>query len=473
MRVAYQAGVLKALNELGYSFAHGDGASGGTMNLAMLISGLSPDEMCDRWRSLDVHQFASLMPITDYLESWNMTGVSSSEGIRKRVFPHLGIDIEAIRRSRSMAATFNVCNFSRKVSEVIPAEALTLDLLVAGISLPIFMPAVLIDKDWYTDAVWIKDANLMSAVAQGSEELWIVWCIGNTSAYLSGALNQYVHMIEMAANGHLFEEFNQIGELNRQFLSASGTQRPIRIHVIKPAFPLPLDPDFFLGRITASTLIEMGYSDTYRYVEHEMAVEGLPLDPSTTQMRLPGPGVTFRKTMTGRCPLTDGDRAPSKKHDSTESAELTLRTETRIHDLKAFAAGDLTVLQMTGNISHPLLGNTIPLIDASFAHSEQNESSTGYSLSGRFRTADHHYVFQAKPRGPAIKTPMGFLFARSLDLVLSRRSDGASEPIGTAIIKCRPADGWQMFRTVRLTHAPTFREKLQALSSLWAAVRRP
>src|SRR5246127_2057053 len=153
MRVAYQAGVLKALNELGYSFAHGDGASGGTMNLAMLLSGLSPDEMCDRWRSLDVHQFGSLMPITDYLESWNIAGVSSSEGIRTRVFPHLGIDIEAIRRSRSMAATFNVCNFSRKVSEVIPAEALTLDLLVAGISLPIFMPAVLIDKDWYTDAV--------------------------------------------------------------------------------------------------------------------------------------------------------------------------------------------------------------------------------------------------------------------------------------------------------------------------------
>ena len=44
MRVAYQAGVFKALGEFGLRFAHGDGTSGGTMNLAMMLSGLSPDD---------------------------------------------------------------------------------------------------------------------------------------------------------------------------------------------------------------------------------------------------------------------------------------------------------------------------------------------------------------------------------------------------------------------------------------------
>ena len=59
IRVAYQAGVLKALEEEGLHFHHGDGTSGGTINLAMLFSGLSPAEMCDRWRSLQIRDFVS------------------------------------------------------------------------------------------------------------------------------------------------------------------------------------------------------------------------------------------------------------------------------------------------------------------------------------------------------------------------------------------------------------------------------
>jgi len=57
MRVAYQAGVLRALDEEGLRFFHGDGTSGGTINLAMLLSGLSAQEMCDRWRVLNVKDF--------------------------------------------------------------------------------------------------------------------------------------------------------------------------------------------------------------------------------------------------------------------------------------------------------------------------------------------------------------------------------------------------------------------------------
>ena len=42
IRVAYQAGVLVALEEAGLRFQHADGTSGGTFNLAMLLSGLTP-----------------------------------------------------------------------------------------------------------------------------------------------------------------------------------------------------------------------------------------------------------------------------------------------------------------------------------------------------------------------------------------------------------------------------------------------
>jgi len=45
MRVAYQAGVIRALIESGLRFVHADRTSGGTINLDMLFSGLSPSEM--------------------------------------------------------------------------------------------------------------------------------------------------------------------------------------------------------------------------------------------------------------------------------------------------------------------------------------------------------------------------------------------------------------------------------------------
>ncbi len=208
-----------------------------------------------------------------------MMGMASADGIRQEVFPHLGIDVPAINANRQIAGTFNVCNYSRKVAEVVPHTALTLDLLIAGISLPVFMPPVKVGDSWYTDAVWIKDANLMEAVRRGAEGIWIVWCIGNIKEYLPGAFNQYVHMIEMAANGRLFEEFNQIQELNQRFSSgdqATGLSRTVKVHVIKPRYPLPLDPDFFLGRISASTLIEMGYADACWYLENEMRAKESP-----------------------------------------------------------------------------------------------------------------------------------------------------------------------------------------------------
>ena len=142
MRVAYQAGVLRALDEAGLRFAHADGTSGGTINLAMLFSGLAPVEMCDRWRTLDVHAFASLMPIEQYLRAWDMMGMGDAEGMIHKVFPHLGIDLEAIRTATGMAGTFNVCNFNRKTNEAIPNDRMDLDFLVAGTSLPIFFPPV-------------------------------------------------------------------------------------------------------------------------------------------------------------------------------------------------------------------------------------------------------------------------------------------------------------------------------------------
>jgi hypothetical protein len=325
IRVAYQAGVLLALEEAGLRFHHGDGTSGGTFNLAMLLSGVAPGEACRRWRALDVRAFATPWPARRLLAGPPYPALGSSDGIRRRVYPALGVDVERIRAARGIDGTFNVCDFAAKECIAVAHTEADLDLLTAGVTLPVFSPAVRRAGRTLVDAVWIKDTNITEALRRGAEELWLVWCIGNHGVYRDGAFQQYVHMIEIAANGALQEELALVRN--------SGA----RLHVIRPRVPLPLDPDFFLGRVDAATLIAMGYRDAAAYLDAPHA-DGVTADATATRMADPVPGVAFRERL-------DGDG-------------MTLHLGWEIDDLAAFAADPRGTL--VGDVSHAALGTRRP-----------------------------------------------------------------------------------------------------------------
>jgi len=275
MRVAYQAGVCVALQDAGLTFAHADGTSGGTMNVAMLLSGITPAQMCERWRTLAVRSFATLPSLRTLLRGPPYPALGSSDGIRERVFPHLGVDPARIRAAQGITGTFNVCDYGRKVNVAVPGQEVDLDILVAGVSLPILSPAVQRDGTTYVDSVWIKDVNVGEAVRRGADELWLVWAIGNHGVYRDGVFQQYVHMIEMSSNGALFEELAAVRAAN-----VTRTP-PIRLHVVRPRAPLPLDPDFMFGRVDAATLIAMGHRDACDYLDAHHP-DGVALGPEAT-----------------------------------------------------------------------------------------------------------------------------------------------------------------------------------------------
>lgn len=362
MRVAYQAGVIRALEDAGLCFFHADGTSGGTINLAMLFSGLSPADMCDRWRTVNVKDFVSLMPLKEYVKAFDMLAVGDADGIEQKVFPHLGIDVPRINAATGMTGTFNVCNYTRKTNEAVPHEQVDLPRLIAGVSLPIFMPPVRHGGDLYVDSVWIKDANLTEAVRRGCDEIWLVWCIGNTTSYQTGVFNQYVHMIELSANGVLFEEFDRINELNDRIVrgeSAGGRTHPIRLHVIKPQYPLPLDPDFYFGRIDAATLIALGYRDAHRYLATYNA-EGVPFGPEATRMTDPQPGISFRETMSGPFAWGATDPREGARQGEAQDTVLTMKATILIRDLSAFINDPSHGGELVGSVHWTPLDADIP-----------------------------------------------------------------------------------------------------------------
>ncbi|RKH00618.1 patatin-like phospholipase family protein [Corallococcus carmarthensis] len=366
MRVAWQAGVLRALTDARLSFSHADGTSGGIITLAMWMSGLSPAEMCERWRTLDVKDFVSLMPLDEYARPWKLTALGDADGIVQRVFPHLGVDVDAIRANRDRTGTFNVCDFARKTNEAIAHTDVDRDLLVAGISLPLFMPPVARDGHLYLDSVWIQDANVMEAVHRGADEVWVIWCIGNTPRYHDGFFRQYVHMIELSANGALFAELEQVRELNARILAGEhvpGHARPITVHVIKPEHPLPLDPDFYAGHITAATLIDQGYSDAWRYLKVADA-QGLPLTPEITQMTEPAYDLTFRETMAG--PLAMGTSDPEAGAHDGRSTPFTMHCTITIDDMEAFIRDPDHTARLVAHVQYKPLGMDLPVREGSF-----------------------------------------------------------------------------------------------------------
>lgn len=408
VRLAYQAGVLLALQEAGLQFTHIDGTSGGIFNTGMLASGLGPEEMCARWRMLKVKYFMSGMPVKSYLKPLQMMAFGDADGIREKVFPALGIDLEKIRSNRDIVATFNVCNFSDKSVESIPHDQVTEDHLIAGVSLPIFMPAIRINNDWYTDAVWIKDANLMEAVKRGAEEIWLVWAIGNHSEYLPGFFNQYVHMIEMSANGGLLEEYAQINSLNQRIAkgdSPYGQKAPIQLHVIKPEYPLPLDPDLFFNKIDTSTLINRGYDDTKKYLE-KMQKEGMPFDVASTKMQNPGVTLNFRQHYTGKL-----------KFGKEESA-ITFHPAFTLHQWE-----NKLSLEVASSIYIEALGREISTKNNT-ARVVRHRKTTSILLTSAFQHANQDYALQAEIKlGTRFDWLMGLEFKR-VKLHITKEENG-------------------------------------------------
>ena len=218
MRVSYQSGVLKALAEEGLRFFHGDGTSGGGMTLAMLLSGLTPDEMCERWRTLRVKDFVTFMPFANYLDVERHHGARQRRRDRRaRCSRTLASTSRRSTRAAGMLRNLQRVQLHAQGQRSVPSRCRSTSICS--------WPACRFRSSCrrcsagrfiYTDSAWIRDANPMEAVRQGADEIWIVWTLGNSPEYRAGVFRQYIQMLEMSANGALFEDFERIAEVNQR-----------------------------------------------------------------------------------------------------------------------------------------------------------------------------------------------------------------------------------------------------------------
>ena len=239
IKVAFQAGVLQVwLDEAGLTFDHADGASGGIFNLAMYCQGMTGTQIADNWRNVPPLLFADFN-WEQYAKLFYAESVFKLDHVRENVFPKWGLNWEAIRTTKH-EATFNMYNFSKYQWEVLTADMMTEDFLIAGVSLPMWFPPIIIGGDAYIDPVYITDANIEEAIRRGADELWVIWTVSEKGEWRSGFVANYFQIIEASANGH-FNAIKRRIERNNTAIAEGGAGefgRPIELKVLKAEVPL-------------------------------------------------------------------------------------------------------------------------------------------------------------------------------------------------------------------------------------------
>jgi hypothetical protein len=108
-------------------------------------------------------------------------------------------------------------------------------------------------------------------------------------------------------------------------LADDPTGRQLRLHVIKPREPLPLDPAYFSGRVDAAELVDRGYQDARRYLDNQQPLTA-PWPADLTRMQAPAPSVQARVRLHG--PFALGHREPEagaaagRRHGTSLGAHL-------------------------------------------------------------------------------------------------------------------------------------------------------
>jgi predicted acylesterase/phospholipase RssA len=468
LRLSYAAGVMQCLFAHDLRFCHIDATSGGALNLAMLFSGLHIDEMCARWTTLSMMDTVAFLPFKKAIDIGHFESVGSAQAFRSKVFPHLGIDFDKVRGISGVQGTFNVGNFSQKLNEVITHQNISEDFLIAGMSLPGVFEPVSINGQVYMDSGFIQDANLLEAVRQGADEIWLIWILANIPRYRSGVLDSYVQMLEMSANAALHNEISELKAINARINDGEtvfGHTKPIILHLIKPEHPLPLDPALYSGQTTHAELISMGYQDAQQYLNQHNK-EGVPLEPYITKMTEPKLGLQFRESMSGGFALDATDPKQGNSIGKRKGFELAMHAQVDIDDINHFIKDGKHTGRLSGTIDFTPFGMGMVahsgVFNLFYPDDQPGMKLMVYELG--FNHQQQNYCLAGKKE---VKDDAGFDLWTDTTTLLTTLHKGDSkegEIIGAGILSLGVTDLLKLVSTIKVLHADSSIDKVATVA---------
>jgi predicted acylesterase/phospholipase RssA len=360
-KVAYQAGVLQVwLDEAGLEFDHGDGASGGNLNLAMWCQGMSGTQIADNWRNLPPR-----VGIGFNWREWPKLIYAASlltlDNFRRNVLPRWGIDWSRIRATRR-EATFNVYDFSAHELVPLPPAEMDEDMLIASISIPMWFPPVRARGRTYLDAVFLSDANLEEAITRGADELWVIWTVSEKSHWRAGFIGIYFGIIETVANGN-FRRIVRRVETNNSEIAAGRTGefgRHIELRILRAEVPIHYLVIFGSDRVRHC--VERGVDDARRWC----LAQGIPLRPPAPSQVPDETALSFSEVMRGHVSLGETDHQRGWEKGRQAGTGLLVRLDVKVEQVRRFVADPEHEGSIRGVIECAALGGRLAIERGTF-----------------------------------------------------------------------------------------------------------
>lgn len=382
--MAFQAGVLQVwLDEAGLTFDHVDGASGGTLNLAMLCQGMTGTDIADNWRATAPAAGISVN-WRELLRPGKAESLLTLDGYRRHIFTRWGLDWDAIRASE-VDATFNVYNFSRNQLEVLPPGQMSEDFLVACTTLPMWFPPARIDGSTYIDAVYVTDANLDEALARGADEIWVIWTVSERGEWHPGFVSTYFQIIEAAANGSFRRSVARIEQNNAAVAAGQRGEfgRHVELRILRAEVPIHYIVELSADRI--HEVVNRGVAAARAWC----AEQDIPVEREVPAPGPPSPvSLAFTERMTGHIGIGEKDVEVGYAKGVRAGTALAVHLTVRTGDVDHFVTDPDHVAALSGSVTSAAFGGTLPVQEGVFNLFVDRGDPTRKEMRYRIHTED-------------------------------------------------------------------------------------
>jgi predicted acylesterase/phospholipase RssA len=485
VKVGYQAGVLQVLlDEMGLQFDHVDAASGGCFNAAMLANGMSGTEIADQWRTMDPNAFTTLNAGEYYKLVWAHS-IGTHDGLI-RIFRDIWkLDFrDKIRTATDRLYTFNHFNFTEKRVVVVPNSNMDEQLLLASVSLIMWLPPVCINGNNLFDAVYCTDGNVGEAVRLGADEIWAIWTVADTPELRAGFLAQYFHIIETVANGNFKREWSEIRAVNeaieRHGADASRASTDLQLregfaagpdllpppgrkhieqHLIQQEVPVHYVLNASRDRMAAA--VEMGVRDARAYAQRAGLAPVSPL----VSVPLPAPepvAVSFTETMRGFFMPGEADPVNGEREGRRNGNALDVRLTIEATDLDAFLRDPDHRATVVGTVDCPFLSASLMPVRSGEFQQFVNDRTNDITVPGHkrmlytltFGAGSMTFVLRGEKR--LRNTPPHALWPDTTTLYTALEVSAPGRdaaPYGAGILHVLPLDFMEELTTFRVTGA--------------------
>lgn len=178
-RGAYQVGVWRRLQEVGWQPDLVCGTSIGSLNGALICSGYTADRMEHLWKTMHNKKVFSLSlwgRLKYWIHRWlgrhpNWPALMESDALRELLTTT--IDVHDIRRN-SPRLVVSATNIRRAMVEYFTGEQLDIVHLVASCSIPLVFPWCEIEGEYYWDGGVLANTPVFPALEAGASDILVV-----------------------------------------------------------------------------------------------------------------------------------------------------------------------------------------------------------------------------------------------------------------------------------------------------------